>query len=117
MLRCVRDTDMQLGRLAPTRIIPEVMIIMILVRELARGLESPNLLFLCGWYRRALAGCHRLASGLVRPRKDTHCLRSSSDRWAGKCGGKCGVSASDRLRVNDVHGCDDSFRVSDLRHT
>ena len=45
MLRCVRDTDMQLGRLAPTRIIPEVMIIMILVRELARGLESPNLLF------------------------------------------------------------------------
>ncbi len=27
---------------------------------------------------------------------DTHCLRSSSDRWAGKCGGKCGVSASDR---------------------
>ena len=46
MLRCVRDTDMQLGRLAPTRIIPEVMIIMILVRELARGLESPNLLFM-----------------------------------------------------------------------
>jgi hypothetical protein len=68
------------------------------------------------WYRRALAGCHRLGSGLVRPRKDTHCLRSSSDRWAGKCGGKCGVSASDRLCVGDVHGCVDSFRVSDLRH-
>ncbi len=58
-----------------------------------------------------MAGWHRLASGLVRPRKDTHCLRSSSDRWAGKCGGKCGVSASDRLCVSDVHGCDDSFRV------
>jgi hypothetical protein len=69
-------------------------------------------LFLCGWYRRALAGWHRLVSGLVRPRNDTHCLRSSSDRWAGKCGGKCGVSASDRLRVTDVHGSDDSLRVS-----
>jgi hypothetical protein len=67
--------------------------------------------FLCCWYRRALAGCHRLASGLVRSRKDTHCLRSSSDRWAGKCG----VSASDRLCVGDVHGCDDSFRVSQDR--
>jgi hypothetical protein len=75
------------------------------------GTRTPNLLFLCGWYRRALAGWHRLASGLVRPRKDTHCLRSSSDRWAGKCGGKCGVSASDRLCVSDVHVCDDSFRV------
>src|SRR4029453_5637231 len=62
---------------------------------------------LCCWYRRALAGCHRLGSGLVSPRKDTHCLRSSSDRWAGKCGGKCGVSASDRLCVGDVHGCVD----------
>jgi hypothetical protein len=58
MLRCVRDTDMQLGRLAPTRIIPEVIIIMILVRELARGLESPNLLFLSVSYRRALPGWH-----------------------------------------------------------
>jgi hypothetical protein len=76
------------------------------------GTRTPNLLFLCGWYRRALAGWHRLASGLVRLRKDTHCLRSSSDRWAGKCGGKCGVSASDRLYVSDVHVCDDSFRVS-----
>jgi hypothetical protein len=75
------------------------------------GTRTPNLLFLCGWYRRALAGWHRLASGLVRLRKDTHCLRSSSDRWAGKCGGKCGVSASDRLRVSDVHGSEDSFRV------
>jgi hypothetical protein len=69
--------------------------------------RSLNLLFLCGWYRRALDGWHRLASGLVRTRNDTHCLRSSSDRWAGKCG----VSASDRLRVSDVHGCDDSFCV------
>jgi hypothetical protein len=36
------------------------------------------LLFLCGWYRRALAGSHFLASGLVRPRIDTHCFRSPS---------------------------------------
>jgi hypothetical protein len=76
------------------------------------GTRTPNLLFLCGWYRRALAGWHRLASGLVRLRKDTHCLRSPCDRWAGKCGGKCGVSVPDRLRVIDVHGSDDSFRVS-----
>jgi hypothetical protein len=60
------------------------------IRRLARVTGevsgTPNLLFPCGWYRRALAGWHRLASGLVRPREDTHCLRSSSDRWAGRCG-------------------------------
>jgi hypothetical protein len=85
-------------------------------KRAGEGTRTPNLLFLCGWYRRALAGWHRLASSLVRLRRDTHCLRSSSDRWAGKCGGKCGVSASDHLRVSDVHGSEDSFRVSDLCH-
>jgi hypothetical protein len=58
-----------------------------------------------------LAGWHRLAYGLVRPRMDTHRLRSSSDGRARKCGGKCGVSGSDRLRVSDVHRCDDCFGV------
>ena len=42
----------------------------LLVRELATGLELLTQLFLCGWYRRALAAWHRLASGLVRLRKD-----------------------------------------------
>jgi hypothetical protein len=46
----------------------------------------------------------------VRPCMGTHPLRSPSDRRARKCGGKCGVSASDRY-VSDVRGCDDSFRV------
>ena len=62
-------------------------------------------------------GFGRVASSGVWPSETAQghpCLRSSSDRWAGKCGGKCGVSASDRLRVSDVHGCDDSVRVSDL---
>jgi hypothetical protein len=58
-----------------------------------------------------LAGWHRLASGLVRPRMDTHRLRSSSDRRARKCGGKYGVCASHRLRISHVHGCGDAFRV------
>jgi hypothetical protein len=40
-----------------------------MVRRLGRT-PTPNLLFLCGWCRRALAGWHRLASGLVRRRKD-----------------------------------------------
>jgi hypothetical protein len=74
MLRCVRDTDMQLGRLAPTRIIPEVIIIMILVSELARGLESPNLLFLSVSYRKALPGWHRG----VWPGETAHRHQSSS---------------------------------------
>jgi len=78
--------------------------------ELARRLELLTCCFLCGWYRRTLAGWHRVVPGLVRLRKDTHCPRSSSDGWAGKCG----VRASDRLRVSDVHGSEDSFRVSDL---
>jgi hypothetical protein len=47
-----------------------------MVRRLGRRHQPRNLLFLCGWYRRALAGWHRLASGLVRLRKDTRCLRS-----------------------------------------
>jgi hypothetical protein len=34
------------------------------------GHQPPDLLFLCGWCRKALAGWHRLASGLVRRRKD-----------------------------------------------
>jgi hypothetical protein len=58
--------------------------------------RTPNLLFLCGSYRTALVGWHHLASGLARPRMDTNRLRSSSDRQARKCGGKCGVSGSDR---------------------
>jgi hypothetical protein len=42
------------------------------------GARSPNPLFLCGSYRTALAGGHRLASSLVRPRMDTNRLRSPS---------------------------------------
>jgi hypothetical protein len=48
---------------------------------------TPNLLFLSGWYRRALARCHRLASGLMKPR------------------GKCGVWSV--CRVADVCHCAD----------
>jgi hypothetical protein len=44
------------------------------------GTRTPNLLFLCGSYRSALAGRHCLASGLVRPRLDTDRFRSPSDR-------------------------------------
>jgi hypothetical protein len=48
-----------------------------MVKRLGRRHQPPNLLFLCGWYRRALAGWHRLASGLVRRRKDG----TSGTRW------------------------------------
>jgi hypothetical protein len=52
-------------------------------------LGIPNLPFLGGWYRRALAGWHRLASGLVGLRIVANRFRSSSDGRIQKCGGKC----------------------------
>jgi len=46
-----------------------------------------------------LAVWHRLASGLVRPRLDTHRLRSSSDRRARKCGESVGWVRRRRSRA------------------
>jgi hypothetical protein len=51
--------------------------------------------FSAGRVKSALAGCRRLASGLVRRSMDTDRFRSPSDRRARKCGG---VSGSRSLR-------------------
>jgi hypothetical protein len=79
--------------------------------ELARVLEPLTCCFSAASIGGLWPGWHRLESGLVRPRKDTHCLRSSSDRWAGKCGGKCGVIVYVSVTFMDAMT---PFRVSDL---
>ena len=65
----------------------------------------------CGSYWSALAGWHRLASGLVRPRMDSHIFDHLKIAGPESAGESVGVGGSDGLRTSDVQRCNDSFRV------